>query len=180
MFPILNPPPSSLPIPSLWVVPVHQPQASSIVHRTWTGNSFHIWYYTYFNLCLCLLLPPYPSIVIYCFRFTLLDRRGSFEDLYLTFPKYDSSYSTGQEQYMKITPKYIIGVEETWCCFKSSGISVNSHLYLIVLKIYGYSLYLCTVIQISASESLWEKEVKGVSTIYTWYGVAGCFFMRPS
>ena len=31
----------NLPIPSLWVVPVHQPQASSIVHRTWTGNSFH-------------------------------------------------------------------------------------------------------------------------------------------
>ena len=33
MFPILNPPPSSLPIPSLWIIPVHQPQASSIVHR---------------------------------------------------------------------------------------------------------------------------------------------------
>ena len=42
MFPILNPFPSSLPIPSLWVVPVHQLQASSIVHRTWTGDSFHI------------------------------------------------------------------------------------------------------------------------------------------
>ena len=41
--PILNPPPSSLPIPSLWVVPMHQPQASSIMHRTWTGDSFHIW-----------------------------------------------------------------------------------------------------------------------------------------
>ena len=52
MFPILNPPPSSLPIPSLWVVPVHQPQASSIVHRTWTGNSFHVWYYTCFNAIL--------------------------------------------------------------------------------------------------------------------------------
>ena len=46
VFSILNPPPSSLPIPSLWIIPVHQPQASSIVHRTWTGDSFHIWYYT--------------------------------------------------------------------------------------------------------------------------------------
>ena len=52
VFLILNPPPSSFLIPSLWVVPVHQPQASSIVHRTWTGDSFHIRYYTYFNAIL--------------------------------------------------------------------------------------------------------------------------------
>ena len=41
-FPILNPPPTSLPIPSLWVIPVHQPHASSILNRTWTGDSFLI------------------------------------------------------------------------------------------------------------------------------------------
>ena len=25
--------------PSLWVIPVYQPQASCILHRTWTGDS---------------------------------------------------------------------------------------------------------------------------------------------
>ena len=58
VFPILNPPPSSLPVPPLWVIPVHQPQASSIVYRTWTGDSFHIWYYTCFNA----ILPNLPTL----------------------------------------------------------------------------------------------------------------------
>ena len=55
-----HPEPSSLPIPSLWVVPVHQPQASSIVHQTWTGDSFHIWYYTCFNA----ILPNHPTLAL--------------------------------------------------------------------------------------------------------------------
>ena len=58
VLPILNPTPTSLPVPSLWVIPVHQPQESSILHRTWTGNSFHIWYYTCFNA----ILPNHPTL----------------------------------------------------------------------------------------------------------------------
>ena len=52
VFPILNPPPTSLPVPSLWVIPVHQPQASCIMHQIWTGDPFHIWKYTCFNAIL--------------------------------------------------------------------------------------------------------------------------------
>ena len=54
MFPILYP------IPSLWVIPVHQPQASCILHQTWTGHSFLIWYYTCFNSILPNHPPPLP------------------------------------------------------------------------------------------------------------------------
>ena len=58
VFPILNHFPSSLPVPSLWVISVHQPQAPSIMYRIWTGNSFHIWCYTCFNA----ILPNRPTL----------------------------------------------------------------------------------------------------------------------
>ena len=37
------PPPTSLPIPSLSVVPEHQLWVPYFMHRTWTGDLFHIW-----------------------------------------------------------------------------------------------------------------------------------------
>ena len=60
VLPILNPPPTSLLVPSLWVIPVHQLQASCILHWTWTGDSFIIWYYTCFN-AIIPSHPPSPS-----------------------------------------------------------------------------------------------------------------------
>ena len=55
-----EPPPTSLPIPSLWVVRVHQPQAPCIMHQTWTGDSFHIWY-SHVSMPFSHIIPPLPS-----------------------------------------------------------------------------------------------------------------------
>ena len=68
VFLMLKPPPTSLPIPSLWVIPVHQPQASCILHRNWTGNSFLIWYYTCFNA----ILPNHPPSLSHRVQKTVL------------------------------------------------------------------------------------------------------------
>ena len=60
MFPILNPPPSSLPIPPLWVVPVHQPQASSIVIEPGLATHF-IHDIIHVSMPFSQIFPPSPS-----------------------------------------------------------------------------------------------------------------------
>ena len=44
-----EPPPTTLPLPSLWVVRVHWLWVPCFMHWTWTGHLFHIWYYTWFS-----------------------------------------------------------------------------------------------------------------------------------
>ena len=53
VFPILNPPPSPY-YPS----GSSQCTSPSILHQTWTGDLFHIWYYTCFNV----ILPNHPTL----------------------------------------------------------------------------------------------------------------------
>ena len=38
---------TSLPIPSLWVIPVYQPRAPCLMHWTWTGDLFHMIIYMF-------------------------------------------------------------------------------------------------------------------------------------
>ena len=58
--PSWNPLLPPLPAPSLWVIPGHQHQTSCILHWTWTGDSFLIWYYT----CFSAILPNHATLTL--------------------------------------------------------------------------------------------------------------------
>ena len=57
---ILNPPPTSLPIPSLRVVPVQRLWVPCFMHRTWTGDLFQ-YGNTHVSVLFSQIIPPLPS-----------------------------------------------------------------------------------------------------------------------
>ena len=59
--PHAEPPPTTHPNPNHRVIPVHQPQAPRLMHWTWTGDLFHIWYFTCFNA----ILPNHPTLTLF-------------------------------------------------------------------------------------------------------------------
>ena len=60
MFPILNPPPSSLPTPSLWVVPVHSPKHPASCIEPGLASRF-IHDISHVSMPFSQIFPPSPS-----------------------------------------------------------------------------------------------------------------------
>ena len=60
VFPILNPPPTSLSIPSLWVIPVHQPRALVSCIQPGLAICFTL-YNIHVSMLFSQIIPPSPS-----------------------------------------------------------------------------------------------------------------------
>ena len=98
--PILYCPPTSLPIPSLWVIPAQQPWAPCLMHQTWTGDLFHMWFHTCFNA----ILSNHPT----------LSSPTEFKSLFFTSMSLSLSHIQGHHYHLSkfhiYTLIYCIGV----------------------------------------------------------------------
>jgi len=103
VFPILYPPPTSLPIPSLWVIPVHQPWAPRLMHWTWTEISF-----TYDNVYVSVLFFKSP-----------LD----FKQIQSVHPKGNRSWVfTGRTDIQAKTPVFWPSDAKSWLIWKDPDV----------------------------------------------------------
>ena len=101
VFPILNPSPTSFHIPSLWVIPVHQPWVPCLMHQTGL-----VVYFTYDNIHVSMLFsqitPPLPSpteskILFYTSVSLLLSHIQGYHYHLSKFHIYALVYCTGGE-----------------------------------------------------------------------------------
>ena len=91
VFPILNRPPTSLPIPSLWVIPVHQPRALVSCIQPglvicFTLDNIHV------LMLFSQIISPSPSPIPLCFLLSYTSQvahslRPSFASRFLTLAK---------------------------------------------------------------------------------------------
>ena len=140
VFPILNPPPISLPIPSLWVIPVHQPWVPCLMHRTWTASHMIIYMFQCYSLQSShpRLLPQSPKdCSVHVCLFCCLAYR-----VIVTTPVFLPVESAWTEEPVRLLSMRSQRVGHDWATEHSTcpGVELLDHMVALFLAFWGSSI----------------------------------------